>query len=41
MDELFGAADFSNVEDIGAASKKAKMLDEDAEEVEAVHASKV
>lgn len=40
MDELFGGADFTNVEDVGAAARHAKTLeDEDADESEAVRAS--
>ncbi len=40
MDELFGANDMSNVEDIGMAAKQAEKLD--LEEVEGVnHVSKV
>ena len=41
MDDLFGGADLSNVEDIGVAAKQAQKLDEDLEDVEAIHASKV
>lgn len=37
MDELFGANDMSNVEDIGMAAKQAKKLD--FEEVEGVKMS--
>jgi hypothetical protein len=40
MDGVFGGADMSHVEDLGVASKQAQKLDEDLEEVEAVHASK-
>lgn len=40
MDELFGVADFSNIEDVGVAAKQARNK-EDALEVEHVHASKV
>jgi len=52
MDEVFGGADLSRVEDIGVAAQHAKELDDaarrakglddpDVEETEAVHASKV
>jgi hypothetical protein len=29
MDEVFGAADFSNVEDVGVAAKRARKMDDD------------
>lgn len=29
MDEVFGAADFSNVDDVGVAAKRAKEMDDD------------
>lgn len=41
MDELFGVADFSHVEDVGLAAKHAKSVDDDADDVEHVHMSKV
>ncbi|RDL34803.1 Uncharacterized protein BP5553_07931 [Venustampulla echinocandica] len=40
MDEIFGAADMSNVEDLGVAAKRAKNVDEQLEEEETVHTSK-
>ncbi len=43
MDEIFGAADFSHVEDVGLAAKHAKEVkeEEDDHQVEDVHVSKV
>lgn len=41
MDELFGVADFSNVEDVGVAAKHAQMADDDGDKAEHVHVSKV
>lgn len=40
MDELFGVADLSNLEDVGVAAKHARSKEENLE-VENVHASKV
>ena len=40
MDEIFGTADLSNIEDVGIAAKHARSKD-DSLEVEHVHASKV
>lgn len=34
MDELFGVADFSGVEDLGMATEHAKMADTEATQVE-------
>lgn len=35
MDEVFGTADFSNVEDVGIAARRAKRIDdEDVEDVQ-------
>jgi hypothetical protein len=33
MDEIFGVADFSQVEDVGIAARHAKTMDDDVEEV--------
>ena len=41
MDEVFDVADFSNIEDLGVAAKHAKKVDEDVEQTEDVHVSKV
>ena len=41
MDEIFGSADFSKVEDIGIAAKVHKEVDEDVDEGEENRASKV
>jgi hypothetical protein len=36
MDEVFGVADFSNVEDVGIAARRAKRIDdEDVEDIQA------
>jgi hypothetical protein len=35
MDEVFGTADFSNIEDVGIAARRAKRIDdEDVEDVQ-------
>jgi hypothetical protein len=35
MDEVFGTADFSNVEDVGIAARRAKRIDdEDVEDIQ-------
>jgi hypothetical protein len=35
MDEVFGTADFSNIEDVGIAAQRAKRIDdEDVEDVQ-------
>lgn len=41
MDEVFGVADFSNVEDVGVAAKQARKLDDGPDQVEDVNVSKV
>lgn len=41
MDEIFGVADFSHVEDVGIAAKHAKTVDDDVDEVEETRVSKV
>jgi hypothetical protein len=40
MDELFGVADFSHIEDVGVAAEHAKPIDGD-EQVEEIHIPKV
>lgn len=37
MDEVFGAADFSNVEDVGVAAKRARKMDDDDDGDQAEH----
>lgn len=40
MDEVFGVADFSNVEDVGIAARGAKRIDdEDVEDIQAPNKS--
>jgi hypothetical protein len=40
MDEVFGVADFSNVEDVGIAARRAKRIDdEDVEDIQAPNKS--
>lgn len=34
MDEVFGSADFSRVEDIGVAARREKEVDDDVDEAE-------
>ncbi|KAF7561117.1 hypothetical protein G7046_g3027 [Stylonectria norvegica] len=41
MDEVFGVADFSDIEDVGNAAKRAKELEEEVDQTEDVQASKV
>lgn len=41
MDEVFGAADFSNVDDVGVAAKRAKEMDDDGDHAEHEVVSKV
>ncbi|KAI5458839.1 hypothetical protein BGZ63DRAFT_362069 [Mariannaea sp. PMI_226] len=41
MNEIFGAADMSDVDDLGTAAKQAEKIGEDLEEVESAHAPKV
>ncbi|CAM1510822.1 Fc.00g083350.m01.CDS01 [Cosmosporella sp. VM-42] len=41
MDEVFGVADFSHVEDVGVAARHAKEVEEDADHAEDAHVSKV
>ena len=41
MDELFGGADLSQVDELQVAAKQAKMEDNDVEEVDNVRPSKV
>lgn len=40
MDEIFGTADMSNLEDLSVAAKHVEKKNIDLEEVEAVHTSK-
>ncbi|KAM5343755.1 hypothetical protein ACJ41O_012292 [Fusarium nematophilum] len=41
MDEIFGGADFTNVEDVGIAARHAKRVDDDADQAEDARSSKV
>lgn len=41
MDELFGAADFSNIEDVGVAAKQARKMEDHEDTTEDTHMSKV
>ena len=41
MNEIFGATDMSEVDDLGVAARQAEKIGTDLEEVESVRASKV